>query len=187
MTPEEKRARNAARMRESYHASPENRARREESNRRWRAANPDRVRALRRRAKKRYEAANPEKKRAYQREYYRRNFERDKPRRNATSRQWRAANKERANSQARASKFRNRYGITLEDKDALLASQGGKCANETCDRTDPGPRGWHLDHRHSDGFIRGVLCGHCNTALGFACDSPQILRGLADYAEKHAA
>lgn len=29
--------------------------------------------------------------------------------------------------------------------------------------------------------LRGLLCGKCNRAAGLAKDSPEVLRGLADY------
>jgi Autographiviridae endonuclease VII len=41
----------------------------------------------------------------------------------------------------------------------------------------------HIDHDHASGFVRGILCHACNTALGLAKDSPERLRDLADYLE----
>jgi hypothetical protein len=41
-----------------------------------------------------------------------------------------------------------------------------------------------IDHCHTTGKIRGVLCNPCNTALGFAKESPHRLRSLADYIEQ---
>jgi hypothetical protein len=38
-----------------------------------------------------------------------------------------------------------------------------------------------IDHCHTTGAIRGVLCGHCNSTLGFARDSPEILLSAAAY------
>jgi Recombination endonuclease VII len=38
-----------------------------------------------------------------------------------------------------------------------------------------------LDHDHVKGGFRGVLCGGCNTGLGFFCDSPELLRNAAVY------
>jgi len=42
-----------------------------------------------------------------------------------------------------------------------------------------------FDHCHASLKFRGWLCNKCNTALGFAGDSPEILRKLADYLEAH--
>lgn len=38
-----------------------------------------------------------------------------------------------------------------------------------------------LDHNHSTGKVRGLLCHPCNRALGFADDSPRRLLALATY------
>jgi hypothetical protein len=43
------------------------------------------------------------------------------------------------------------------------------------------------EHDHATGHFRGWLCTRCNTALGFASDSPERLRKLALYLESHRA
>jgi hypothetical protein len=82
----------------------------------------------------------------------------------------------------------NRHGLTAADKAAIAAEQGG-CLG--CGRTEPGAKGWVLDHDHAccpgdQSCIRcrrGVLCQWCNSALGYARDSPDTLRRLAAYLE----
>lgn len=66
------------------------------------------------------------------------------------------------------------YGITPEQKQALLDSQGGICA--ICKTDQPGKLGWQLDHCHTTDIIRGVLCGNCNKMLGLAKDNIETLR-----------
>lgn len=73
------------------------------------------------------------------------------------------------------------YGLTLEQRQEMLDAQGGVCA--ICG--EAASKGWHVDHSHKTGKIRGVLCGGCNTALGGMRDSPAILRAAAVYVEKH--
>jgi hypothetical protein len=42
----------------------------------------------------------------------------------------------------------------------------------------------HIDHDHDTGKVRGVLCHHCNVALGMARSDPRVLRGLISYIER---
>ena len=62
--------------------------------------------------------------------------------------------------------YRNKYGITVEDYDRMLASQDGHCA--LCPTvTGMGQKTrLHVDHCHNTGKIRGLLCFDCNTGLG---------------------
>jgi hypothetical protein len=111
----------------------------------------------------------------------------------ARTRAWYAANKDRhreTNKKYRQRPGVNRrqsliskYGITPEEYDALFAAQGFACA--VCLTTAPETKTkWHLDHNHSTGRVRGVLCHHCNLMLGNAKDTPSVLRAAAAYLEK---
>lgn len=61
-------------------------------------------------------------------------------------------------------KLREFYGITVEEYDALLSKQDGRCA--ICRSRDAGGRGrFHVDHDHATGMVRGLLCHGCNTRL----------------------
>lgn len=83
--------------------------------------------------------------------------------------------------------FRNRklierYGITLVQYNEILKNQNGVCA--VCKGTCTGrARNLHLDHCHTTGKVRGILCNYCNLAIGSARDNPKILRALATYLE----
>lgn len=76
-----------------------------------------------------------------------------------------------------------RYGISASDWRAMFAKQGKRCANQACRTSVPGGHGWHVDHCHDTGAVRGILCHYCNVAAGNARDSADVLRGLADYLE----
>jgi hypothetical protein len=85
-----------------------------------------------------------------------------------------------------------RYGITLDERDAMLAAQGGVCA--ICKSPDPGNgREWCTDHDHAccpqksrscGKCIRGILCFGCNVMLGCAKDSESTLHNAIDYLRK---
>lgn len=71
------------------------------------------------------------------------------------------------------------YGISAQVVAELL-----KRPCEVCGATEQGKR-VHVDHDHQSGVVRGVLCHHCNLALGLSRERPEVLRKLADYIETH--
>ena len=75
------------------------------------------------------------------------------------------------------------YGITPEQYDELLEKQNGKCA--CCGADKPGnsrrDKYFAVDHDHSTGKVRGLLCHNCNTALGLIRDNPQTLTSMLTY------
>jgi len=70
---------------------------------------------------------------------------------------------------ARAYRLMHRYGITLEEYDAIKAEQGGVCP--LCRRAKGISRPLQVDHDHKKKgkrAVRGLLCGRCNNRLGWA-------------------
>lgn len=66
----------------------------------------------------------------------------------------------------------------------ILEGQNGCCA--ICGTPASSiKRNLALDHDHITGKPRGLLCGHCNTGIGFLQDDPSTLRKAADYIEKY--
>lgn len=73
-----------------------------------------------------------------------------------------------------------RHGLTVGMFDAMWARQGSACA--ICHSTETTGRGaFHIDHDHSTGAVRGILCQHCNLMLGHATDDPERLEAAARY------
>lgn len=83
---------------------------------------------------------------------------------------------ERIRRNNRRGSLKRYHGITIEQYDAILESQGGKCA--ICEKTAPR---LSVDHRHSDGVIRGLLCPRCNTAIGMMEDDAARAMRAAEY------
>lgn len=69
-----------------------------------------------------------------------------------------------------------------------IARQAGRPRPEACECCGnvpaPGERKLAFDHDHKTGQFRGWLCGRCNTALGLARESIEILLKLALYLER---
>lgn len=70
--------------------------------------------------------------------------------------------------------------LTVEEYDTMLEQQGGGC--KVCGRTpeDNGKR-LAVDHNHSTGRIRGLLCDKCNVGLGHLGDSLNRVLKAAEY------
>lgn len=76
-----------------------------------------------------------------------------------------------------------RYGITIEEYEAMYARSDGKC--ELCNHQLSFGRGESymacVDHDHATGVVRGILCRKCNQALGTFQDSIEGLERAIDY------
>lgn len=70
------------------------------------------------------------------------------------------------------------FGITLEVYEGMLKAQNGVCA--ICSRP-PNTRALHVDHDHTSGEVRGLLCFPCNHAIGLLGDDPERLTAAAFY------
>ena len=84
----------------------------------------------------------------------------------------RALNKETRRQKARIYHLKKKYNTTPEEYDALLERQGGGCA--ICGKR-PKKKRLHIDHNHSNGQIRGLLCFHCNYILVAAVERFRLL------------
>jgi hypothetical protein len=81
-------------------------------------------------------------------------------------------------------KHLNRYfkytcGITLEEYEDMAARQRNRCA--ICGGQPKEDSRLYIDHCHSTGQVRGLLCFHCNTALGHFNDDPRLLEAALRY------
>lgn len=144
----------------------------------YRAKHPDRVKDH----NANYRAANPEKAKADQQEW----FQANKEKRNAYMREWHAKNKEVNREVKRAKRlngtYKRKYGITLDDYNAMLAAQGGHCA--LCEKTPEDEKRFkrlNVDHCHETGRVRGILCTRCNFAIGILGDNEAGLSAALRY------
>jgi hypothetical protein len=69
------------------------------------------------------------------------------------------------------------YGLTQEEYSDLYAKSDGKCY--ICFESKS--YYLHVDHNHTTGKIRGLLCHSCNVGIGMLKDSPELLSLAARY------
>lgn len=152
----------------------QSRQKRIEASRRWRLANPEKhLEAVRN-----YQRRNREKTLQQKREWYYKN----KAHCNLKSKLWRRRHPERVSQKNRHSSLERNYGITEHEYQEMFYKQQGLCA--ICSNP-PGIKKLCVDHRHSDGAIRGLLCHNCNFVIGNAKDSLAILGSAIEYLEKY--
>lgn len=94
---------------------------------------------------------------------------------------WQRRNKDKISAKRFRSLLKTRYGIDENIYQAILETQGGRCA--IC-RNLPTTKRLAVDHDHETGLKRGLLCDPCNKALGFFRDSRTILQAALAYIDK---
>ena len=72
-----------------------------------------------------------------------------------------------------------RYGLTSDQYKNLLSQQNNKC--KICNNELVVGRSTHVDHCHTTGIVRGILCNYCNLVLGNARDNIFILEQAIIY------
>lgn len=75
-----------------------------------------------------------------------------------------------------------KFKISLEDYNRKLVEQNGVCA--ICGKVDK-TKQLAVDHCHTTGKVRGLLCSHCNQALGHFRDSINVVKSALEYLKKY--
>jgi hypothetical protein len=85
-----------------------------------------------------------------------------------------------------------KYSLTISELNKTLEDQKGGCA--ICEEVLPDllvynnrRRGYAIDHNHETGEFRGILCLKCNSMLGMARDSRDLLEKAAAYLEERGS
>lgn len=113
----------------------------------------------------------------------------------ARVKRWQQANPDRVNAtqrarrarpevkrQARAEHLKRKFGMTIEQYEEMLAAQGGGCF--ICGRPPREDISLHVDHDHTTGAIRGILCFRCNNALADFQEDVAVLAKAAAYLDR---
>jgi len=85
-----------------------------------------------------------------------------------------------------------KYNVSLEQFEEAWEAQEGLC--KICSKELPDlmvyenrRRGYAIDHNHETGDFRGILCLKCNSLLGMACDSVEILERAIVYLKENGS
>lgn len=115
--------------------------------------------------------ANKESKIKYQQEYYQQN-------------------KERVSRRMRERHLKLSYNLTSQQYLEKVIAQENCCAickkpeHRLLKTGDVKPLS--VDHNHTTGVVRELLCNDCNAMLGFAKENLEVLQNAINYLQKHS-
>lgn len=103
----------------------------------------------------------------------------NKDSRNARLRAWRRSNPLAAAELDKRRALRAKYGLTVDDVEQMRAAQDGRCAicNEPTERL-------LVDHDHTTGQVRALLCQTCNTFLGWYENKADTILAFQRYLDR---
>lgn len=84
--------------------------------------------------------------------------------------------------------LKRKYDISFAEYEDIFLQQGGKC--QTCNKnihieTVNDKNSACVDHCHRTGKIRGLLCNHCNRALGLLKEDVSTITNILNYIKEH--
>lgn len=95
----------------------------------------------------------------------------------AMNKAWHKKNKVQQAARHRRRCLKRNYGLSTEDFEQIRVNQQDRCAicHTKFSKTP------NVDHCHSTGTVRGLLCQKCNHGIGLFKDSPGLLQAAANY------
>lgn len=77
--------------------------------------------------------------------------------------------------------YKKNYNISYQEVQEMIEEQNYRC--KICDKTEGETKltKFVIDHCHTTGEVRGILCGKCNTALGHLEDDVARLARAIEY------
>ncbi len=98
-------------------------------------------------------------------------------------RKYREINSKRVKELSRKTHIMRKFGITIEEYDAMSSAQNGVCA--ICENYCATGYKLAVDHNHKTGKIRALLCKNCNTAIGLLKENTDTMTKAIKYLEFH--
>lgn len=80
-----------------------------------------------------------------------------------------------------AARIKSVYGVTVEEYEQMLERQNHSCAICKIVPKSTNKRGLCIDHCHTTGVVRGLLCNNCNSLLGNAKEKASTLIAACAY------
>ena len=114
-----------------------------------------------------------------QKEYDKRWIEKNREKKNELNKKWRDSNKEWCKSY----ELKRKFNITPEDYNRMFEEQAGRC--KICNtHASNFTKALAVDHCHTTGKVRGLLCDKCNRGIGLLGDDVEILKAAVRYLEE---
>ena len=101
--------------------------------------------------------------------------------RNARLRQWRKKNPESARRHDKNGRLKQKYGLSIEKVEKMRTAQNGKCA--ICGKET---KRLFVDHCHTKGHVRALICQTCNTFLCWYEKKADTIIKFQEYIAAHA-
>jgi len=101
---------------------------------------------------------------------------------NEKSKEWARNNPDRVKQQRRKTRLKTKYGLSVEQYASMLEQQHGGCYICGAVSND---RALAVDHCHTTGAVRKLLCTNCNTLIGQAKDNIDLLNKAINYLKEH--
>lgn len=92
-------------------------------------------------------------------------------------------NREMVSKKWRMQALKYKYGITYNEYCLILEKQNNTCF--ICKKEEGDGVRFCVDHCHKTNKVRGILCTHCNSMIGFAKDDIKILSSGIEYLIKN--
>lgn len=129
------------------------------------------AKAKRQEQKRLYYAANRERIRERNREYW--------------NKKWKGGDVAERNRHVRNNKVKRLYGLTRVQLAEMYEAQEHRCAICNVHESELNQR-LCIDHDHTTGKIRALLCHYCNVVIGQAREKIEVLESAISYLRKHA-
>lgn len=91
------------------------------------------------------------------------------------------ANKEEILEYKKNWHYLKRYNLTLEELLTMKVEQNSRCKICGKHESETPRKSLCVDHDHTTGKVRGLLCESCNQGLGLFYDNPDNLKNALEY------